>query len=549
MKRKIRILIWLMLAALALRLLSLFTFNFIDSGGGSDTVTYLLLARNIFAGKGYTEFGIPHTAHPPFYPIMVGLFWHVLGDPVKAGQLVSVLAGAFLVLPVFLLARSLFNRRTALYAGLFTAVFPILVYGSVETFAESLYTFILLSALAIFWITFQGKGVSGMIPAGALFGLAFLTHPAGLAFLPLCLLFLLIGQLFPGRSPWLRWLIRSVLLLLTFSLICSPYWLYLQRVSGGTEISGSSHYQDLTMRLAQARGMTESEVIFLHMERIFHPDYFPHRGKAMGLLAMALHRPGELREVVEFNIRDGYRELVKSAGFLGVPPWFLILILAGMVFPGGLFFLTSLIRRRDLPVSLFLLLLFSPALVFLLVTIEHRYFYPFMPLGLIILARILSGWEESVRASGSRLKKGVYGLLIGIIIGGMVVGSGDVIYRKWKKIGIPYEYRLIGEWMQKNIPGINKENVMMFHMGVSYYAGCRWNVFYWGDYPGLCDYLRKRNIRYLIIDDYKLYMIHPALRFLLHAATLPQEMKVVKENSFGGRKVRLLEYRPNNPAN
>ncbi|GAG44675.1 unnamed protein product, partial [marine sediment metagenome] len=77
-----------------------------------------------------------------------------------------------------------------------------------------------------------------------------------------------------------------------------------------------------------------------------------------------------------------------------------------------------------------------------------------------------------------------------------------------------------------------------------YYAGCDWNVFYWGEYPGLIDYLKERGIRYLVVDSYKIHMINPALRFLLTSDSLPPELSVVREIEFGGRKTRLLEYRP-----
>ncbi len=126
----------------------------------------------------------------------------------------------------------------------------------------------------------------------------------------------------------------------------------------------------------------------------------------------------------------------------------------------------------------------------------------------------------------------------------MLLGSGEVIMRKWKKVGIPYEYKIMGDWMKSNIAGIENENVMMFRMGVSHYAGCRWNVFYWGELPGLRRYLEKWGIRYIIIDDYKLYMIHPDLRFLLTASELPPGFSLVKECEFGGRKIRLLRYDP-----
>jgi 4-amino-4-deoxy-L-arabinose transferase-like glycosyltransferase len=544
MKKDTKTVIILIFIALVIRLASLLTFGFIDSGGGSDTVTYLLLARNLFTGEGLTEFGIPHIIHPPFYPIMIGIFWQLTGELVLAGHLVSTVAGALLVLPVYLLGKYLYNSRTAHYAGLFTAVFPILVYGSVETFAESLYTFLLISGIAAFWITFRRRRVLGMLGAGILIGLSFLTHPSGLAFLPLLLIFLFFGQVSRLKSSWSRFLLRVAVMVIGFCVACLPFWIFIHRVTGAWQVSGSSHFQDLSMKLEQARGTTESEIIFRHMEMIFHPEPGEHTDNGVGMLELATSRPGEFMEIVRYNLEDGYSEIGKTAGFLGMETRFLAAVLGVVVLLFIVFFLATFFRRREFLPGFFLAMMFSPALVFIIITIEHRYFYPYMPLALIIFSRILSGWERRARSTGSRfLKAGVWVLAV-IITAGMLLGSGGVILRKWKKTNIPYEYKIIGEWMKDNMPGVEDENIMMFRMGVSHYAGCRWNVFYWGDYPGLCDYLRERGINYLIIDDYKLHMIHPDLRFLMTAVDLPAGFPLIRECEFGGRKVRLLRYDP-----
>ena len=323
--------------ALLLRLVSFFTFRFIDSGGGSDTVTYLLLARNLFTGRGLTEFGVPHVIHPPFYPIMTGLAWQLTGDLVAAGHLVSVLAGSALVIPVYILARDLYGTRTARYAALFTAIFPLLVYGSVETFSESLYTFLLLAGISVFWWSFSRRRFIGLPFAGALIGLSFLTHPSGLAFLPLLLLFFFLGQFSRLRIAGGAFIFRAAVFALAFSLVCLPYWIFIHRVTGTWQVSGSSHFQDLSMKLEQARGTTESEIIFRHMESIFHPEVSGERREGMGMFRMALFHPFEFMEIVRYNLEDGYHEIGKTAFYLGMNVRLLAMIL-GAVVVGFIFF-------------------------------------------------------------------------------------------------------------------------------------------------------------------------------------------------------------------
>jgi len=278
-------------------------------------VTYLILARNLFSGKGFTEFGIPHTIHHPLYPILVGLIWKIVGDTVLAGHLVSVLAGAALVIPVYFLGKHLFGLRTGLYSGICVAVFPIMVYGSNETFSESLYTFLLLSGIAVFWVTIRKQKISGIILGGMLIGLAFLTHPLGITFLPPLILFLIFVQFIPRLQSWQCFFLRLFCLLLGFFVICFPFWNYIHGVTGKWQLTGNTFSNDLSLRLLQARGMEQSEVVFQHMEMLYHPLDTQFHYKPISLFQLIFSRPTELMEVVRYNLIDGFHEIEKSAGY------------------------------------------------------------------------------------------------------------------------------------------------------------------------------------------------------------------------------------------
>jgi len=540
-----RIIFFLLLLALIPRVISLVTFDFIDSGGGSDSVTYLSLARNLFSGHGYTEFGLPHTVHHPFYPIMTGLIWQLSGDLLISAQLVSCLAGILLVVPVYLMASSMFGRRVGFMAGLMAALFPILVYGSNESFSESLYTFLLVSGLAAGWLSYRSGRLSLPLFSGIFLGLSFLTHPLGIAFLPLVAGFNLLAGTW--RIDELKRKIRRSLLLISgFILVCLPFWLHLHSVTGNWQLSGSSHYQDFGLRYDQVRGVAESKIIFDHMESLFNPDRrsaLEPDHKPMGMTELIFRRPERFVQIVRLNLIDGYKEAVKTARFLSLPPKiFLTLLVAGLLVLIGYIF-SALIRGIQRAAISYLALMFIPMGIFLIIIIEHRYFYPFIPLVLIIFSRILSDiWELCKRRPTPRII-----IMVGISFYylALTAGSAFVVYRKAIKSGVPYEYKMLGTWMKNNIPGIEDEKVMMFRLGVSYYAGCDWNVFYWGDFPGLKVYLKERGINYLEVDRYKLHMIHPDLRFLLTADPLPADFTLMREIEFDGRRIRLLKFRPN----
>ena len=59
----------IVLIAAALRAYALYIRGALDY----DETYYYILGHNLFAGKGYTLNGLPHTAFPPLYPIFVGL--------------------------------------------------------------------------------------------------------------------------------------------------------------------------------------------------------------------------------------------------------------------------------------------------------------------------------------------------------------------------------------------------------------------------------------------------------------------------------------------
>ena len=541
MNRNRKIICLLILIATIPRLISLLTFDFIDSGGGSDSVTYIALARNLFTGSGYTEFGLPHTVHHPFYSIMIGIVWQLAGDLVLSAQLVSCLAGILLVIPVFILADSLFGRRTGILSALMIALFPIMVYGSSECFSESIYTLLLISGLAAARLAFKSGCLRYPIFSGIFLGAAFLTHPMGITFLPMVAGFnILAGQF----RPWFKQRIQSSLyIVLAFFFTCLPFWIYLHSVTGEWQLSGSSHYQDFGLRYEQSEGVPPSKVVFDHMEALFNPIDQPvlkSDNQPEGMMEFIFSHPDRFLKIIRFNLCDGYDEAVKTAHYLSLPPSLFFLLLAGALLIMIFYILYAFIRCRRRLAIVYLVLMFTPLVVFLVMQTEHRYFYPFIPLTLIVFARILDDiWELTYTPTTAR-RIFIFGLTVYYLF--LFVASGFIVYRKAVKIGVPYEYKIMGIWMKDNIPGIEGEKVMMFRLGISYYAGCDWNVFYWGKLSGLREYLQKRGIKYLEVDSYKLHMIHPDLRFLLTADPLPTGFSLVREIEFDGRKIRLLKF-------
>ena len=85
---------------------------------------------------------------PPLHYYAMGALMFVMRDPLTAGKALSFVTGTLTVLPLFFLTRLLFDRRTAVVACLFLAIYGNHVGVSATTLAEA--PFDLLSVAAVY---------------------------------------------------------------------------------------------------------------------------------------------------------------------------------------------------------------------------------------------------------------------------------------------------------------------------------------------------------------------------------------------------------------
>lgn len=230
-------------AAVALRLLL-----FLGRGDylAFDEGWYLLLARSLYTGDGYSLIGIPHTALSPLFPILAGAAGVVLDSWVWGGRVVAALASGLLVLPAWAVFRRLAPERTAFIAAALVAVMPSMapfvaafwIGADLWVGAEPILHLFLYTGVAL-WLRADEEGDGGGLPvwalAGAAFGLAFLARPEAIltwGFLGLAALALAAWK----RAP--RRLAGAALMGLAFVVVAAPYWLYIRDVSGEWSLSG-----------------------------------------------------------------------------------------------------------------------------------------------------------------------------------------------------------------------------------------------------------------------------------------------------------------------
>ena len=146
-------------------------------GGGGDTPSYVLLAQNLLAGKGYTYAGMPTAVRAPAYPFALAAFLKVFGmHALAAMRWLQFLVGLGVALLCAMTAGRLFGARALKIAFVIALFFPTLVEMNGEILAEALATFFV--ALFIYFLIryMERPGWQAVAGMGAAIGMGSLVR-------------------------------------------------------------------------------------------------------------------------------------------------------------------------------------------------------------------------------------------------------------------------------------------------------------------------------------------------------------------------------------
>jgi len=198
-------------AAVAVGLAARLAFSlgyWVDKPLTHDEREYLLLAQNVASGRGFAYLlpdGSPapgeHFGRAPAYPLFLAGIMRLGGmipasnaaaepgaDLLRAIRIAQSCLGAALVWLVAWLAYRAAGPAAVTAAGVLAAVYPPLVWTPAYVFSETLFSVLALGCAALLTLDSRRAGLAA--GAGALAGLAVLTRPVMLFFLPLALLWL-----------------------------------------------------------------------------------------------------------------------------------------------------------------------------------------------------------------------------------------------------------------------------------------------------------------------------------------------------------------------
>lgn len=504
----------LALAALALRLPGLFSQPVVLTEG----TTTITIARNLLAGRGFV--GILGTVEPfvpPLYPLLIASLTPLSGDAILSARLISLLAGVALVPATYLLASTLFDRRTGFAAGLLVAGAPLLIeYSSLE-WSETLYALLLVLGLAWGWRVVQVGGRRSALGAGLCLGLAYLTRVEGALALALVVAWSL-GHASCALAPvrWRRslasdlWSRRCALapLLAAFALVAAPYVLWLSLTLDRVTLETKS-----TLNFVIAGRMAQGES-YVDAAYGLDADGRPHGVFLQRTAALSQQQASDLPPPWSGSrlrqLWDGLRGVRQEMQLYLVSWLFLAAIAAGI--------LRTLMTRASRPATLYLGSFIGLALltVALVPQVYTRYLFPLFP-----LLCVWAGVGVGVGARGLRPHAPTVTVIIVCVLLLSLPRGSTVSSRR----AVDVDQQRAGVWLAQQAPqgGLR---ILSVHSQVPFYAGGIHVPMPNGSPAQVLTYADAVQADVLITSPRKLAS-RPALQAWREGATLPAPWQAV----------------------
>lgn len=502
-----------------------------------DGVYYATLGKNLVSGN-FRE-GLS-TFYPPLYPLLVGLSSLIFRDAEAGGKMVSVIAGGLLVVPVYLLTRLLYGKGAALMGAFLIAIHPSLNYYSTLLLTESTYTLLFMTAV-LMGLTALSAGSMAFFSTGVVLGTCYLIRPEASGYLGLMLV-LAFGSGFSGKRLLLRRMLFNVLSLVTgFTLLASPYILWLRQRTGRWTISdklralkdSGESLERKWFGLAAGRRTTLADRLYAGIDQ---EDDSPIEVGSM------LSSPRDLRQAIGHSIKALKWEISYLIHHL-VPPHLMVLMGLGL-FKGEwskeicllLFFVATLIGYAMLPDA-----------------VEGRLLLPLLPLLLCWVARGIEEVGNWLNRLLERMKfSRSFSLKAGALLRAASIAALLLSLLPWiahtfirGQLNQLVEHKQAGAWIREHSGAAAL--VMATNPYAAFYAGRKPLYLPAEEYLTVIEHARRQRVDYLVIDEGVISRGHwgnnefSHLRFLLNEQSRHPELKLVyKFDGLPNRKILVF---------
>ncbi len=508
--------VWILVGiALVLRLLLLTFHETVEIDG----VYYITMGKNFIQGNGLRDIeGNINTVFMPLYPIFTGVVSLIVSNGELAARLISIIFGALLILPVYGLARRIYDQKVALIAAAITAVYPALTYISSITYADSLYLFLITSAMYTGYRALQSGVLKEYIATAVLYSLAYLTRPEGWLYILLTALYVLWHK----REQWKKAIKPAATVLIVACLVVLPYLAFVYTQSGDLSLS-SKGYVIYKFRAYQPFSEEYEKNIFGLNEAKDDILLNPYKVRGSFVKEVIAQSDVFLLRYITNLVREIYIVIPKVFPFI--------------IFSLFAFALRSWNKDEWKKESYLLMLVAYPILFYPLFWVEARYLLPILPIVILWagkgIVQIAERWK-SIKISWM-----ITGIILVSLLGNIF--ANHLIDSRFEKINPPVEHKQAGLWVKEQYM---HPRIMERKPWVSFYGGGTFvNFPYVNSYDELIIYACNNKVDLMVIDERYTAPLRPQVAALLgypNPTLYPEVHKVYEEQAYPPKKSIMI---------
>ena len=507
---------------------------------------YANLAENLLHGRGYLgPSGDPELLYGPLFPFLIAAVALVTRSTELATHIVTLVCGALLALPLYLIAKENYRVPTAIVCVVLVALHPLLIGFSAAAYNETIY--LTAFSLCLYWALrcLRPGTPRDFILCGVFLGLAYLCRAEAYLFAGF-LAVLLCAYPWGGKSAARGARRGAVLLVFAFALVALPYVVFLTYHTGHFRLDAKTKLNYTIGRRING-GMSSAQAQFgispaledegpLLAQRRF-ADYSPYptstRDVILYFLHAALRNKAALLETLLLTLAYGAPLL----------PFLAVLGLFRTVWDA------DRLRREIFLLACFLMYL---GILSAAHYIQFRYTLPLVPFLLIWSSHGItefSGWARgsaSFVSAGFRKRAGwigyaATGALLLLVLVPAAVGVFHVGVDNFEREGNDVRpVKTAGLWLEQNYPG--PKRVMDASSVLNYYANGILMILPYADSSLALRYIRSRRPDFIVVSDLS-YHSRPYLEdWFIHGIPDPSAKLIYDGGGHGSIEVKIYHW-------
>jgi hypothetical protein len=500
---------------------------------GSDDAGYLGLAINLLETGQFSATDGSWPIYPPLYPIFSAAIYYLFGFIIDLpSKLNFVIFSGLLIVPIFLITLSLYNRKEAIIASVLIAIFPTLLLSqqAIWAAAEHIEIFFVWMGIYLLWTALnkigqtKNSGIIELCFCSTCFALAYLSKPEGLLFLPTGIFILIIFSAF-NENIRLMDVVKYILyMLICFAAVASPYWIIQYNTVGVFSLSGKG-LSALAYGFIINQGGNIERAIYDGTRTIIETEI-----DSVGIFNYVLNNKYIFFKHIVTNAERTFSLLFSLIVF---PFYYLPFIGVGL-------FLERWDKKRLLN-EIFLFSMFIPMIVNIPFWIGERHLIVFIPIFIIWLSKsipLLWDWLQ-LSINNARNKK-----LIQIACWMIVfVLFLTPFFRYYLVRTKPYAIKNVASWMSQNVPEGQKVYSIKSHY-LDLYTSYKYKVGtinYDLTHKELYSQAIEDSYQWLLLEDMLTFRHHPQLKEIFNAKKPPDWLELNYDVTEGGHRAKLYK--------